>query len=85
MKITTAAIKLGKLIVSLPRPFRHPDIAIEISHQFCELAGYTPENQGFLTDSGEFVDRKKAFEIAKEAGQLIGHQETNELYTEDLW
>lgn len=85
MTITTAAIKLGKLIISLPRPFRHPDIAMEVSHQFCELVGYTPENQGFLTSEGEFVTRKQAFEIAKEAGQLIGHQETNELYTEDLW
>lgn len=85
MKITTAAIRLGKLIVTLPRPYRHPDICMELESLNVAYALIYAGAQGFLTSEGEFVNRRQAFEIAKAAGQLIGHQETNELYSEDIF
>lgn len=44
--------------------------------------------QGFLTTEGMFVNREEAYKIAKEAGQILLHQEDEgkwELYSEDLY
>lgn len=40
------------------------------------------EEEGFLTDTGEFVDRYRAYEIAKEAGQLQYEREDKRLISE---
>lgn len=37
------------------------------------------EQEGFVTDTGEFVDRYKAYQIAKEAGQLISESPSETL------
>ena len=44
--------------------------------------------QGFLDNNYTFVDRTKALEIAKKAGQLKGrlkHNPKDQLMSEDLW
>jgi hypothetical protein len=45
------------------------------------------EIQGFLTSTGRFVDRKEAFNIARDANQffkgVVSHH--SELYSEDLY
>jgi ABC-type sugar transport system substrate-binding protein len=81
--IVSAAVRLKNgLILSLPRPARHHDIIQQAAE-----AGITDvlTDQGFLTSDGEYVGRKKAKEIATEAGQKFlihwGHQ----LFSEDLW
>lgn len=41
--------------------------------------------EGFLTDAGDFVDRREAMAIAREAGQLKRRTDRLELNSEDLW
>jgi hypothetical protein len=61
--------------------FRHHDIIRRFQG---EISRY-PEDQGFYTSKGRFVDRKEAMIIAKEAGQVenIGTREM--LFSEDLY
>lgn len=54
--------------------------------------GYKVLEQGFMTHTGEFLDRKEAFEHVKEIGQCNATQRwywedhvQNELYSEDLY
>lgn len=74
------------LTISSPPPARHSTLM----HPFITLSGTRiPANdQGFLTSTGEFVDRKQAYKIAIAAGQpMIDHSSRVEgtLYSEDLW
>jgi hypothetical protein len=41
--------------------------------------------QGFVTDTGLFVNRVRALQIAREANQLINPNPMWQLYSEDLW
>lgn len=41
------------------------------------------EEEGFLTDTGKFVDRYRAYEIAKEAGQLKYEDASKRLISEN--
>ncbi len=56
-----------------------------------EKRSVTPEagqyTQGFLTNTGRFVDRKEALRIAIEVNQIINMSDTNgtELFSEDLY
>lgn len=80
--ITHVAIKYRGKLYSLPQPNRH--------HHVIGLIGgiSAPDKQGFLDNTGRFLDRKQALKLAKLNGQLIrgtsGYQ-GNELFSEDLW
>lgn len=81
--ILTAAIMSGNLICSLPRPYRHTDIMME-------MEGDLPMAiQGFVTSEGRFVNRSEAYGIAHRANQIIEQPHViatpGALYTEDLW
>jgi hypothetical protein len=59
------------------------------NHAQCigQLKTSRPE-QGFLTSSRRFVDRREALAIATKAGQLEGrhkHEPIDKLMSEDLW
>lgn len=42
--------------------------------------------QGFVTSTRRFVDRREAFEIASAAGQIVKkHGDESQLYSEDLY
>jgi hypothetical protein len=63
---------------------RHSDcFAVAIAANF-DCDGYV---DGFITASNRFVDRVEAFEIAKNAGQLLSHvdQDGKLLISEDLY
>ena len=65
---------------------RHKDIIV-IGKQ---MLGYKPfvDEEGFLTDKGEFLDRQEAADHAYECGQLIETAEEpriDKLMSEDLW
>ena len=68
---------------------RHSDVIKKI----VEETGIRPVKhseyiQGFITDSGQFVDRKEAFIIATECNQLIDHKDpwaAPTLMSEDLY
>lgn len=44
--------------------------------------------QGFIDNTGQFLDRKEAYKVAKAAGQILkktGSENSVELYSEDLY
>lgn len=49
--------------------------------------GADPEDfeQGFITATGEFVDRRRAAELALACGQIKALKTPPDLYSEDLW
>lgn len=42
-------------------------------------------NQGFRLNNGDFIDRVKGLELAKQNGQFAGPDYRTELFSEDLW
>lgn len=61
--------------------YRHHDIFI----RFKDEVSRNPEDQGFYTSKGRFVDRYEACKIAKESGQIEVDDEKTVLYSEDLY
>lgn len=87
-RIIAAALKLGNLIISAPPPARHHTLINGLG-----LATGIPrltkmDDQGFLTNTGRFVDRIEAKKIALETGQCTEEScvvKGEDLYSEDLW
>lgn len=61
--------------------FRHHDIWMRFPNELSD----DPNDQGFFTSNGRFVNRKEAFEIAKKANQISRDDEYNILVSEDLY
>ena len=86
MKIECAAIMSavdGK-VHSVPQPGRHHDVIREM----VELGYDKPirGEQGFVTNTGLFVRRVPAKNIAREVGQLLERaMDHRQLYSEDVW
>lgn len=69
------------VIVSAPPPARHHNL-------FWPMWPRHPDESGFITSTGRFVDREEGLRIAKDAGQpLIDHPSRHDthLFSEDLW
>lgn len=89
--IVAAALRFDHVILSIPQPARHHDILHAIPEYFKD---YDLE-QGFLLDTGYFVDRKTAYLHAKCWKQLDRREKRlknnpnaydgDELFSEDLW
>lgn len=82
-RIAAAALRQSGEVYQLPPPARHHDVA---AHMRSLGLNTLDVEQGFVTESGQFVDRKVACLAAQVAGQIkvkVGNAE--ELYTEDLW
>ncbi len=84
-KIVSVALKRDKYIFSLPAPARHGHCMYHpfVMHQWG--GNILPDEQGFLTSAGRFVDRKEAAQIAVTAGQIEAPQWGCRLFSEDLW
>jgi hypothetical protein len=82
--IVSVAIKVGALIVSLPKPARHYQVLNMIHDSKMVFRNY-PNDQGFLTNTGKFVSRVKAKIIATREKQLLEPSKMRELFSEDLW
>lgn len=82
--IVGAAIRIGREVISLPRPARHADV---YKHALVGTPAdevYGPESvEGFLTSAGRFVDRAEAAKVARKAGQI--ESAILPLQTVDLW
>lgn len=84
--IVAAAIKVGEIVCMVEQPARHHNAFYAMSRAgFAERIG--PEQQGFVTSRGRFVDRVVGLMIAIRADQIKGQKEgnPNELYSEDVW
>lgn len=76
MKIKCAAIKrIDGVIVEGKN---HADCILDSPYGTCKEGSI----QGFVTDTGDFVDRMRAAEIAFEAGQIT--KPVDYLFSEDL-
>lgn len=74
------------IFAAAPAPARHHHILRQL-HRLNE--GRLDKGQGFVTDTGRYVDREEAWQIAKAAGQLNDRAPTDgrggTLYSEDVW
>ena len=63
--------------------YRHHDILIRFRGEVSQ----DPNDQGFYTSKGRFVNRIEAYEIASKAGQIkhLPALEKFKLYSEDLY
>ena len=69
----------------LPKPNRHGDV---IRHMVDSDKHPKPVRgiQGFVTNTGEFLNREQAYEYAKAKDQILpGTGIRGVLYSEDLW
>lgn len=62
---------------------RHTEIMKEIYDEFGTVVKIIQEDQGFVSDTGEFLSRWKAGAVAFAAGQTKRRHET--LLSEDVW
>ncbi|MNK14308.1 hypothetical protein D3C87_324120 [compost metagenome] len=96
--IIAAAIKIADVVCFIPNPARHHNVLHSLMESFTSRTdkGYMQETQGFLTDTGVFLDRTEAMKHALECGQgtprrdrilATGYRAYNGdgLYSEDLW
>ena len=85
--ITGVALKnkASGYVVSLPKPNRHNHVIKKIvdEHDVDKVIG-TEWVQGFVTDQGNFLDRKAAAAHAFRHRQIEDH-DNDCLFSEDLW
>ncbi len=87
--ITHVAVKTPYLTWVLPAPNRHHNV-LRAMFDLKVKRYYGQEVQGFLDDSGEFLNRRDAMKLASSNGQLKrdpnpSFYQGDELYSEDLW
>lgn len=86
-RIVRAAVTYKGAVYSVEPPGRHHNCLQLASLKGMPVGG--EDDQGFLTSTGRFIGRIGAWEIAKEAGQLLPRAPTDgrggELYSEDVW
>jgi hypothetical protein len=83
-RIISVAISSFGIIASLPAPARHGDVLRKL-FDFNQTVVVGADRQGFLTNTGRYVNRRDAAAIALAAGQIDKLQVTPDLYSEDLW
>lgn len=81
-RIVAAAIQFDGITCVLPPPARHHHILHAI-HDLRPESFIGPDEQGFMTSAGRFVDRSEGRRIAVECGQTATQH--SHLFSEDLW
>lgn len=83
MRIVAVAIRVNGLILSKPAPARHCHILNAMPKRMARAS--LPSDQGFLSNTGIFLGREDALNVARAAGQLKKETHHKELFSEDLW
>lgn len=81
--ITVEGYDPYKIVLSVERPGRHSHVAWWLGKHDVDM-----RDQGFVTSTGRFVDRKEACVIARAASQVDEAKKTqpaDTLFSEDLW
>jgi hypothetical protein len=86
-KLTHVAIRFRGKVYSLPAPSRHHHVIIEILKQNSNVCTVDDNEQGFLDESGHFLNRKQALVSAQlndqiKPGAVI---RCEMLFSEDVW
>lgn len=85
-RIERAAIRHDGHVYSVAAPARHHHVIGQIITLTGAKRVPAESTQGFMTNTGRFVDREEACVIAIRAGQIVTKTgPANELYSEDLW
>ncbi|ABF71317.1 p063 [Rhizobium phage 16-3] len=83
-RIVASAVRYNGITFSMPAPARHSDILRPL-YDLSETTAICCE-QGFLTDTGEFLGRIGAKQLVKDMSQpTIRDTHRTELFSEDLW
>jgi hypothetical protein len=80
--IVRVALKRGDTVLVGEPGWRH-DSVIHANHRTGEYSKEVRDIQGFVTDTGEFMDRKQAAEHAYQCGQI--KERVFVLFSEDVW
>lgn len=87
--ITHVAIRFQDKIYSLPKPNRHHDVIRHIieTNPGLSYVDAMGDDQGFLDESGRYLNRKQALLTAKVNDQLLEGRPIihNQLFSENLW
>lgn len=83
LTVLTAAIRIGELIISLPRPNRHHNILWALSD--LGIGPGQTRDQGFLLSNGTYAGRELSAEVALAAGQVEKLHSPPRLFSEDVW
>jgi len=93
-KITHVALRWKGQVWSLPRPYRHHHI-IQVIESLTTPADRAKGidcsegrgDQGFLDETGKYLDRKSALKVALETNQVLDRNDirAGRLFSEDLW
>lgn len=84
-RIVAAACRWQGEVYSLPAPARHGDVMRHINRHADADAIIVPDDQGFLTSKGRYVNRFEARDIARLGGQAKSPQHPDQLFSEDVW
>lgn len=85
-RIERAAIRHDGRIFSVPAPGRHHHVIKLIIDTTAAKRVPADSTQGFVTNTGRFLDREEACVVAIRADQLIRKTyPENLLFSEDLW
>lgn len=87
--IDYVSIRFDGVVYILPKPNRHHNVIRMINLNY-GVRLYGPHEEGFVDCLGNFLNRREAYKLASENGQLVGRSgsefyQGNELYSEDLW
>lgn len=83
-RIVSVAISAFGIVASLPAPARHGDVLRKL-WDFNQTVVVGEDRQGFLTNTGRYVNRRDAAAIALAARQVDKLISAPDLYSEDLW
>ena len=84
--IERAAIFYNGTIYSVPRPGRHHTVIQMMARDGFPNEAMALKNQGFVTNTGRFVDRYEGAKIARAAGQIVRDPTPPDMLTsEDVW
>lgn len=72
-------------IYAAEQPGRHHHV-ISLAYEYGDGERTGPDDQGFVTSFGRYVNRQQAWEVAKAAGQIKRTSGADgDLYSEDVW
>jgi hypothetical protein len=88
LRITHVAIRFDGKIYSLPAPNRHHHVIRHIAEQTgTKYVDSREEDQGFLDESGRYLNRKQALVSARVNNQILDPSKIvmNMLLSENVW
>ena len=86
LTIVGVAIERDGVVYSLPAPNRHHHVIRLMVNEGVPLPVTKDAIQGFITNTGEFLDRKEAYKVVIENGQnVVELHHDYDLFSEDVW